>query len=110
MPEGQLRQSRSAINVMASTIHNAKGETDCATLVLECPTPLGKAHDLGTLLPVITGTQTVSKLNKTVQQTALTLFVATTRARHLLVLAVHRDRAAPHLEELHRDGWLIIDL
>jgi len=97
-------------SVVASTIHNAKGETHCATLVLECLTPGGKSHDLGALLPVIAGTQPASKLNKTAQQAALTAFVAATRARHLLALAVHRDRAAPHLEALRQDGWLIIDL
>ena len=95
-------------SVTTSTIHNAKGETHCATLVLECPTPQGKFHDLGTLLPVISGIRLVSTLNKTAQEAALTTFVATTRARHLLALAVHRDRATPYLEILRQDDWLVV--
>ncbi|WP_407987656.1 hypothetical protein [Kitasatospora sp. CMC57] len=33
---------------------------------------------------------------------ALTTFVAATRAKHLLAVAVHEDRAHPHLDALTR--------
>ena len=95
---------------MASTVHNAKGETHCATLVLECVTAQGTSHDLGGLLPVIAGIALAAHLPKTVRRTALTTFVAATRARYLLALAVHRERAEPHLEALRRDAWEVVSL
>jgi hypothetical protein len=96
--------------VYPSTTARAKGETHCATLILECATKNGRGHDLGSILPVITGAKPVSQLNVSSQHAALTAFVAATRAKHLLALAVHRDRAAPHRLVLAKDGWIIKDL
>ncbi len=93
-----------------ATVASAKGETHCATLVLECATKQGRSHDLGSLLPVITGKAPIGKLNVTGQHAAMTTFVAATRARHLLALAVHEDRATPHLDALSRDGWSVVSL
>jgi DNA helicase-2/ATP-dependent DNA helicase PcrA len=94
---------------IASTTQNAKGETHCATLVLECAMPQGRAHDLAAVLPVIAGTAPLSRLSKSARQAALTTFVAATRPAHLLALAVHRDRAEPHLQALRNSGWLILE-
>lgn len=96
--------------MLTATIASAKGETHCATLVLECATKHGKSHDLGSLLPVITGEAPVDKLNATSQHAAMTTFVAATRAKHLLALAIHEDRAHAYLGALTRDGWSIVSL
>ncbi|MER7702407.1 UvrD-helicase domain-containing protein [Kitasatospora sp. NPDC097605] len=96
--------------MLTATVASAKGETHCATLVLECATKNGRGHDLGSLLPVITGENPASALKATGRHAAMTTFVAATRARHLLALAVHEDRANPHLGALARDGWSIISL
>ncbi|MEV0536749.1 hypothetical protein [Kitasatospora sp. NPDC050463] len=93
-----------------STTARAKGETHCATLVLECATKNGKSHDLGGILPVITGSMSATQLNATSQHAAMTTFVAATRARHALVLAIHRDRAEAHRPALTRDGWLVLEV
>ncbi|MFD8754943.1 UvrD-helicase domain-containing protein [Kitasatospora sp. NPDC059577] len=96
--------------VLTATVASAKGETHCATLVLECVTKHGRSHDLGSLLPVITGETPAGKLNTTGRHAAMTTFVAATRAKHLLALAVHEDRANPYLEALTRDGWSVVSL
>ncbi|WP_329486715.1 UvrD-helicase domain-containing protein [Kitasatospora sp. NBC_01246] len=97
-------------SMLTATVASAKGETHCATLVLECATKHGRSHDLGILLPVITGATPVGNLNATDRHAAMTTFVAATRARHLLALAVHEGRANPHLDALARDGWSIVSL
>ncbi|MFE2729257.1 UvrD-helicase domain-containing protein [Kitasatospora sp. NPDC059327] len=96
--------------VLTATVASAKGETHSATLVLECVTKNGKGHDLGSLLPVITGETPASSLRATGRHAAMTTFVAATRARYLLTLAVHEDRANLHLGALARDGWSIVSL
>ncbi|MFG2914768.1 AAA family ATPase [Kitasatospora sp. NPDC048298] len=96
--------------MLTATVASAKGETHCATLVLECATKHGRSHDLGSLLPVITGETPVGELNATGRHAAMTTFVAATRAKHLLALAVHESRANPHLEALARDGWSVVSL
>ncbi|MFD7645808.1 UvrD-helicase domain-containing protein [Kitasatospora sp. NPDC059795] len=103
-PEGALPP------MLTATVASAKGETHCATLVLECATKQGRGHDLGSLLPVITGKAPVGRLNATGRHAAMTTFVAATRAKHLLALAVHEDRATPHLDALARDGWSVVSL
>ncbi|MFJ6381332.1 UvrD-helicase domain-containing protein [Kitasatospora sp. NPDC092039] len=96
--------------MLTATVASAKGETHCATLVLECATKHGRSHDLGSLLPVITGKTPVGELNATGRHAAMTTFVAATRAKHLLALAVHESRANPHLEALVRDDWSVVSL
>ncbi|MGW4696648.1 UvrD-helicase domain-containing protein [Kitasatospora cineracea] len=103
-----IEESRSAM--LTTTIASAKGETHCATLVLECTTKNGRSHDLGALLSVITGERAAGELTATARHAAMTTFVAATRARHLLALAVHEDRATPHLNALARDGWSVVSL
>ncbi len=95
---------------IASSVHSAKGENHCATLVLECATTDGRAYDLGPLLPVIAGLEPISSVREVNRTAALTTFVAATRARYLLALAVHQGRARPFLPALSQDGWLVVDL
>ncbi|MFB7123711.1 UvrD-helicase domain-containing protein [Kitasatospora sp. NPDC056273] len=97
-------------SVLTTTVASAKGETHCATLILECATKNGKSHDLGSLLPVIAGEMPASRLKATGRHAAMNTFVAATRARYLLAVAVHEDRANPHLGALGRDGWSIVSL
>lgn len=93
----------------ASTTASAKGETHCATLVLECVTAKGNSHDLGPLLSVLCGAKPATKIRRTHRHAALTTFVAATRPRQLLTLALHLDRLEPHRDQLTRDGWLIVE-
>lgn len=93
----------------AGTTAAAKGETHCATLVLECVTAKGNAHDLGPLLSVISGAKPATKIRRSHRHAALTTFVAATRARQLLALAIHLERLEPHRRQLMRDGWLVVE-
>lgn len=104
------RQAEAATTVAAGTTAGAKGETHSAVLVLECATPQGTSHDLGPLLPIITGATPATAIRRAGRQSVLTTFVAATRAQHLLALAVHRDRLDPHRNHLKHDGWSIVDL
>lgn len=103
-------RAEAATTIAAGTTAGAKGETHSAVLVLECATPQGTSHDLGPLLPVISGATPVTAIRRAGRQSVLTTFVAATRAQHLLALAIHRDRLDPHRDHLKRDGWSVVDL
>ncbi|WP_326662910.1 UvrD-helicase domain-containing protein [Streptomyces sp. NBC_00385] len=93
--------------VIVTTTASAKGETHAATLILECANHKATAHDLGTLLPVILGDTPSTNLTGPKLHAAQLAFVAATRPRHLLALAIHEERANPHRTALHRAGWQI---
>jgi hypothetical protein len=91
---------------ICSTTASAKGETHSATLLLECLDRRGKNHDLSTLLPYLTGTgQTLARASADTKYAACLAFVAVTRPRHLLALAVHHDSAERYLSDLQAMGW-----
>jgi DNA helicase-2/ATP-dependent DNA helicase PcrA len=92
---------------LLGTIAGAKGETHSATLVLECANRRGTKHDLVPVLPLILGKGRLEDLSDLDRYCAQLAFVAVTRPRHLLALAVHRDRADPFTDAFRAAGWLI---
>ncbi|MCD0449472.1 UvrD-helicase domain-containing protein [Actinocorallia sp. API 0066] len=92
------------VPAVLSTTHSAKGETHSATLILECVNMHGQKHDLRALLPYLTGQRTEYTQQST-REAARLAFVAATRPRHLLALAVHQDPAQPYLARLAELGW-----
>ncbi|NTU73433.1 UvrD-helicase domain-containing protein [Candidatus Roizmanbacteria bacterium] len=100
-----------------STIHGVKGETHDATLIVETKNHI---FDLETMLPYLTGelpnadhpnsslpdkphSRRVFKPNKVFMRQ---LYVAMSRPRHLLCLALHSDRlSATHMRLLLEKGW-----
>lgn len=96
--------------VDVGTIHGVKGETHSATLLLECLTRSGRDHDLPHVLNLITGRVAHEDLSMSAREACQLAFVAASRPRSMLALAVHADHADPYLESLHREGWSIIDV
>lgn len=96
--------------VEASTIHGVKGETHSATLLLECLTQSGRDHDLPQVLELITGRVAPGDLTESAQEACQLAFVAASRPRSMLTLAVHADHADPYLDHLRAEGWSIVDV
>ncbi|MFE5114196.1 hypothetical protein [Streptomyces sp. NPDC056663] len=95
---------------MATSIQSAKGETHAATLILECLECLdsrGRKHDVHETLALVAQSKEVADAPATLRKAAQLLFVGITRPTHLLVLAMHRARAEPHLDALAARGWVI---
>jgi hypothetical protein len=97
--------------ITLDTIHNSKGETHAATLVLECCDRRGKGHDLAEVLPVLVGKGDPKRIGSvTVADCLRTSFVGMTRPQALLCLAVLKDHALRYLVDLADAGWKVIDL
>lgn len=107
------------VKIELSTIHGVKGETHDATLVLET-----KNHksDLQTMIPYLTGEypneahrNDLLKVNPTSKKPNQVfmrqLYVAMSRPKHLLCLAIHRNGlTCEHETQLNDFGWNICDL
>ncbi|MEU0401888.1 UvrD-helicase domain-containing protein [Streptomyces sp. NPDC006197] len=91
---------------VAGSIQGAKGETHAATLLLECLDRRGSKHDIQETLKLLAGGD-IERAQVTVQRAAQLIFVGATRPTHLLMLATHRQHAAPYTEELVARGWSI---
>ena len=93
------------VYIELSTIHGAKGQTHTATLVLET---FDRAHDLKMVLKFLKGGK--AGKNPPVKHMKR-VFVAMTRPRELLCLAMRRDHLSDKdIEALLRRGWSIGDL
>ena len=118
-----LRENRirhqSGFEIQLSTIHGVKGETHDATLVLETK---NYTFDLETMLPYLTGElpsddrQNINLPEKPHATRAFKpnrvfmrqLYVAASRPKHLLCLALHSERFRAADEQALRDrGWRI---
>ena len=89
--------------IEVGTIHSVKGETHDATLVLETKF---YQNDVGLLLDHIAGLDTspITKARKI--KFARQLYVAMSRARHLVCLAIHSENVSDAQEQALRDnGW-----
>jgi hypothetical protein len=98
-----------AVDLEVSTIHAVKGETHLATLLLET---YWYKHDLRELVPFLAG-QGDRKLfeKKRPRERAKRVFVAMTRPRELLCLAMRKDHLNEELiQGLIVVGWVIQDL
>ncbi|MFF1910995.1 UvrD-helicase domain-containing protein [Streptomyces sp. NPDC058239] len=97
------------VTSVAGSIQSAKGETHAATLLLECLDRRGSKHDVHETLKLLVGGD-IQRAKVTVQRAAQLIFVGATRPTHLLVLATHREHAAPYAEALVGQGWSIHDV
>lgn len=100
-----------SVEIAVDTIHNVKGETHAATLVLECKDRTGKMRDLKEVVHLLSGEMNATRRNKpTIQRICQLAFVAATRPVACLGFAVAKEDAAPHLASLVADGWAVVDL
>lgn len=120
IPENMI-QHPDGFNIQISTIHGVKGETHDATLVLETKY---FCLDLEAMMPYLTGELPSNEhLNtdlrpspsraafKPNQRFMRQLYVAMSRPKHLLCLAVHSDRISSHRKNALEDrGWRLHEL
>ncbi|MDM7978679.1 MULTISPECIES: UvrD-helicase domain-containing protein [Thalassospira] len=121
LPDNAIRHPR-GFRVELSTIHGVKGETHDATLVLETKF---YCYDLGEMVRYLTGelpsaanpnsalrsTPHATVAFKPNQKFMRQFYVAMSRPKHLLGLAVHVDRITePQRTALSRAGWRVNDL
>lgn len=118
LPENKIRHSDGFL-IELSTIHGVKGETHDATLVVETK---NHTFDVATMLPYLTGelpsadhpnttlpdkpnAQRHFKPNKVFMRQ---LYVAMSRPKHLLCLAMHSNRISDeHKKLLLNNGWKV---
>ena len=93
--------------VRSDTIHNAKGETHSATLIVECLERTGHKHDVYEALKMIRAGRVPANAASTVRASSQLIFVGVTRPTHLLAMAVLRERAEEHLGALQGRGWQV---
>ncbi|MFJ9339904.1 UvrD-helicase domain-containing protein [Streptomyces sp. NPDC101733] len=105
----QVQQELMWVPSVAGSIQSAKGETHAATLLLECLERRGTKHDIHETLKLLAGGD-IQRAPVTVQRAAQLIFVGATRPTHLLVLATHREHAAPYAQALTGRGWSIHDV
>lgn len=116
---GNLFVGANGVRLEVSTIHGVKGETHDATLVLE--TKFRTYFDLAEMLPfMIDPTLAPPVFDPAHPNTAASIrasfmkrtYVAASRARSLVCMAVHRDRLSAEQEAALHDqrGWAIVDL
>ena len=105
------------INIRLGSIHSVKGRTVDSILVVETEVWRGnalanRAMDLETVLPHAFGLEDRDLSNNPAQLSAATnIFVAATRARHLLSFAMRKETASEKLiAAAHAQGWFIRDL
>ncbi len=109
LSDNRIRHS-DGFQIELSTIHGVKGETHDATLVLETK---NYEFDLNGMLPFLTGElpnakMPNTKMGKRKKQFMRQFYVAMSRPRHLLCLAVHSDRISPEQEKcLPEKGWKV---
>jgi hypothetical protein len=103
----QAEEGRVWVPSIAGSIQSAKGETHSATLVLECLDSKGKRHDVHEVLKLLAERKDVQQAPATVQRLAQLIFVAATRATHLLMLAAHRGRVEAYVDSFVNRGWSI---
>jgi len=95
------------VTIGFDTIHNSKGETHAATLILECYSKEG-IHDLSDVLPAIVNRQKSQRAKMvSVKRAGLLIFVGMTRPTSLLAFAVLKDHASPYLNDFRSLGWRI---
>jgi DNA helicase-2/ATP-dependent DNA helicase PcrA len=95
-PLDRVQRAPGVVPAKIGTIAGSKGETHSATLLLECVNRAGRKHDLVPVLPLILGSTDIASASASDRQAAQLAFVAVTRPRYLLALAMHEDRVAMH--------------
>ncbi len=120
---GNVLKHEAGFNIEFSTIHGVKGETHDATLVLETK---HYYPDLSVMIPYLVLTLPTPekpnailrenpknvKIDRANQKFMRQLYVAMSRPKHLLCLAIHKDRVDKNAEKLLKEinGWNILKL
>lgn len=92
-----------SVDIVVSTIHAVKGETHDATLVLET---FEHDYDVSSILPYLCGQASKKKPGKRELNYLKRVFVAMTRPRELVCLALHRKNVTEaQLAALVAAGW-----
>ena len=116
---GNVYVDPNGIPMEVSTIHGVKGETHDATLVLE--TKFRTLFDIKEMLPFLINPALDRPVFDPVHATTHAsirasfmkkMYVATTRARQLVCIAMHRDRISQQQRATLTDqrGWSFVDL
>lgn len=102
-------QGDKTINVEISTIHGVKGETHAATLVLET---MFHSFDIRKMIDYFLEMEsTRKKLSSNQEKFMKQLFVATTRPKYLVCLAMDKSGLpSPKLKLARTKGWKVVDL
>jgi DNA helicase-2/ATP-dependent DNA helicase PcrA len=99
------------VTTQVDTIHNVKGETHAATLVLECKDSTGKMNDLKEVIGLLSGEMGARRKSlPTVQRICQLAFVAATRPVTCLGFAAAKADAAQHVAALEAAGWVVVDV
>lgn len=93
------------ISVVFDTIHGVKGQTHDATLVLE--TKFSRSMDVGTLINNFSDSGAKRKGNPQSKKFMKQLYVAMSRPKSVLCIAVHKDSITGHEDKLSNMGWKI---
>lgn len=97
------------VPIHLATIASVKGETHLATLVLEsCH---DRKYDLKSVLPYLCGESSAAAVtDEDAKSQLMNVFVAVSRPRRMLALAMHADRAsAESQKKLRARGWQVLD-
>lgn len=103
------------VNVTLGSVHSVKGKTVDALLMMETLVHRAnnqRALDLSTVLPRAFGVSNIDLTANSAHLAAATnVFVAVTRPKHLLCLAVHNAGTSKQLlDAAQAQGWNIVDL
>jgi hypothetical protein len=98
-------RQKNGIPVAFDTIHGVKGQTHDATLVLE--TKFSRSMDVKTLIKNFSDSE-AKRIDKPQSKKFMKqMYVAMSRPRKVLCLAVHKNSIAGHEEDLRTLGWKI---
>ncbi len=104
LPENKVRHP-DGFDIHLSTIHGVKGETHDATLILETKY---RSCDVNQLIDHISGCDNSKVTQKTQRKFSCQLYVAASRPRHLLCIAIHATRVNEKQKQaLDGLGWKI---
>ena len=97
------------IHIEVTTVHAIKGQTHTATLVLET---FWYVHDLQEMVPFLVGAMHPSSVDDSrTRERMKRIYVAMTRPKELICLAMHRDHvSSDQRRSLEGRGWYVEDL
>nr|WP_246802767.1 UvrD-helicase domain-containing protein [Ensifer sp. ENS02] len=114
------RQATKQVTIAQATIrlgsiHSVKGKTVDGILVMESEVWKGHARgqsclDLATVLPTAFGVEGAASLSEIGLAAATNVFVAVTRPRELLCLALRKSEFVALAEIALKQGWKVVDL
>ncbi|NKN10564.1 UvrD-helicase domain-containing protein [Rhizobium laguerreae] len=105
----------SQATIRLGSIHSVKGKTVDGILVMESEVWKGHAKgqsclDLATVLPTAFGVEGAAPLSEIGLAAATNVFVAVTRPRELLCLALRKSEFVALAEIAQKQGWKVVDL